>query len=205
MNRRRIYLWFFFCIFFIFAATFSYAEDTETEEEQISAADVEMDDGTGPDGDLVIPKKMAMRCGISSNDGKDKDKISKCLDTLASENGEDLGDLEQEIMHQLSQNTLEKALTTKSAAGNYEATRDDELEEDNDVQSGSAAAGGEAAADGSDLRTRQEKNIKMSARSSENLLKVIDIYSARVGLDSMEMFFRSDASHRLSNQQEESN
>ena len=174
----------------------------DTEEQEISAADVEMDDGTGPDGDLVISKKMAMHCGISSKDGRDKAKLNECLDKLAAE-GMDLATIEQDMMHQISKDSLGKALTTKSSAGNFEATRDDELEEDSGVQSGSAAAGGALAADGSDLRIKQTKNIKMSGRSSENLLKVIDIYSARVGLDAMEVFFRLDAPYRLSEQQEE--
>lgn len=200
MSRKQTYFWLFCCLSFIFAVSFSRA--AETGEQEVSAANVKMDDGTGPAGDVIIAKKMAMHCGISSKDGRDEDKLNECLDKLASE-GKDLLKIEQDIMHQLTKDAMEKALTTKSAAGNYEATRDDELEEDNNVQAGSAAVGGALAADGSDLRTKQEKNIKISARSSKNLLKVIDIYSARVGLDTMEAFFRLDAPYRLSEQNEE--
>lgn len=205
MNRPLTYLRMLCCLSFIFAVSIVYAQESEKskeEEKQVSAADVDMDDGTGPAGDLIIPKRIAMHCGISSKEGRDKYKLNECLDKLAAE-GKDLLNIEQEVMHQVSKDALEKALTTKSAAGNYEATRDEKLEEDNEVQSGSAAAGGEAAADGSDLRTKQTKNIKMSGRSSENLLQVIDIYSTRVGLDMMEAFFRYDAPYRLSEQNEE--
>ncbi len=207
MNKLPTYLCLFCCLSIIFAAANACGQEQETteqgeQEEQISAADVEMDDGTGPEDDVVIAKKMAMHCGISSKDGRDKDKLNECLDKLAAE-GKDLLTIEQDIMHQVSKDALEKALTTKSAAGNYEATRDDELGEDSGVQAGSAAAGGALSADGSDLRIKQTKNIKMSGRSSRNLLQVIDIYSARVGLDAMEVFFRLDAPYRLSEQKEE--
>ncbi len=207
MIRQLTYLSLFCCLSIIFAAANACGQEQEAtkqeeQEEQISAADVEMDDGTGPEDDVVIAKKMAMHCGISSKDGRDKDKLNECLDKLAAE-GKDLLTIEQDMMHQLGKDALEKAITTKSAAGNFEATRDDELDEDNGVQAGSAAAGGALSADGSDLRTRQTKNIKMSGRSSRNLLQVIDIYSARVGLDAMEVFFRIDAPYRLSEQKEE--
>lgn len=205
MNRLQTYFLLFGCLNFIYTVPISYAQEEQTpesKEQQISAADVEMDDGTGPAGDLVIAKKMAMHCGISSKDGRDKDKLNECLEKLAAE-GKDLLSIEQDIVHQLSKDAMEKALKTKSSAGNYEATRDDKLDEGNGIQAGSAAAGGEATADGSDLRTKQTKNIKMSGRSSENLLQAIDIYSARVGLDMMEVFFRIDAPYRLSKQNEE--
>lgn len=199
MNKLQTYLGIFCCLVFSLMASVSYGDDSEASEDvqTPSAADVEMDDGTNMEGDLIIPKKMAMRCGISSKDGRDKEKIQACLDTLASE-GLDIVGIEQEMMHQLSKNAMEKALTTKSAAGNYEATRDDKLGEGVGVQAGSAAAGGEAGADGSDLRSKQEKNVKMSERGNQNLLKVIDIYSARVNLDSMAAFFKLDASYRQS-------
>lgn len=180
----------------MFAATNCYGQEAEGQE-NVTATSVALDDGSGPAGDLIIPKAMAMRCGISSKDGRDKEKLDECFDTLASE-GADIFFIQKEMMHQISKDALEKALTVKSAAGNYEATRDDELDDSNGVQSGSAAAGGFATADGSDIRTTQTKNNKMSARSSRNLLKVIDIYSARVGLDLMEVFFRSDVPHRQS-------
>ncbi len=202
MNKQPAFIRLFFCcIILLGTASIVYGQEEQTT---ISATDVVLDDGTGPAGDVVIAKRMALHCGISSKDGRNKEKISECFEKLASE-GIGALDIEQEMMHQLSKDSLEKALTTKSAAGNYEATRDDELEEDNNVQAGSAAAGGALAPAGSDLRSKQEKNIKMSARSSRNLLKVIDIYSARVGLDTMEAFFRLDAPYRLSKQQKEGN
>lgn len=199
MNRLQTYLGIFCCLVLSLTASISHGEEAIVSEETAlpSAADVEMDDGTNMEGDLIIPKKMAMRCGISSKDGRDKEKIQECLNILASE-GLDIVGIEQDMMHQVSKNALEKALTTKSAAGNYEATRDDKLGEGVGIQAGSAAAGGESSADGSDLRSKQEKNVKMSARSNQNLLKVIDIYSARVGLDSMEVFFKFDAPYRQS-------
>lgn len=200
MSKLFSYLKFLFCgVMCLFAASITNAQE---EQASVSAKDVAIDDGTSPAGDVIIAKRMALHCGISSKDGRDKEKIKECFEKLASE-GIGVLDIEQEMMHQLSKDALEKALTIKSAAGNYEATREDELEEDNNIQAGSAAAGGALAASGSDLRSKQEKNIKMSARSSGNLLKAIDIYSARLGLDTMEAFFRLDAPYRLSKQQEE--
>ena len=194
MSKLFSHLKFLFCgVMCLFAASITNAQE---EQASVSAKDVAIDDGTSPAGDVIIAKRMALHCGISSKDGRDKEKIKECFEKLASE-GIGVLDIEQEMMHQLSKDALEKALTIKSAAGNYEATREDELEEDNNIQAGSAAAGG------SDLRSKQEKNIKMSARSSGNLLKAIDIYSARLGLDTMEAFFRLDAPYRLSKQQEE--
>ena len=204
MVKARRYWWICFCLALSLAATSAFAQETEDAEQQeeISAADVEMDDGTGPDGDLVIPKKMAMHCGLSSKDASDETKVKECLDKLAAA-GIDLVSIQQDAMHQISKDALEKAVAAKSAAGNYEAIQEDKLGEDSGVQAGSAAAGGEDSADGSDIRTKQTKNIKMSANSSLNLIKIIDIYSARVGLDFMEVFFGIDASYRQARQEEE--
>ena len=196
--------WICFCLALSLAAGSACAQETENLEqtEEVSAADVKMDDGTGPDGDLIIPKRMALHCGLSSQDGHDNAKIKECLDKLAA-SGIDLVAIQQDRMHQTSKDALEKAVTVKSAAGNYEAIQEEKLEEDSGVQAGSPAAGGEDAADGSDLRTKQTKNIKMSANSSLNLIKVIDVYSARVGLDFMDIFFKADAPYRQARQEEE--
>ena len=116
MNRLQTYLGIFCCLVLSLTASISHGEEAIVSEETAlpSAADVEMDDGTNMEGDLIIPKKMAMRCGISSKDGRDKEKIQECLNILASE-GLDIVGIEQDMMHQVSKNALEKALQDYAA------------------------------------------------------------------------------------------
>ena len=195
MFSQRAYLWICWLLAFGLAAFPLCAQEAETEEDVPTAADVTLDDGTAPGGSLIIPKMMAMRCGISSKDAEDKQKISECFNTLAAA-GNDIADIQQDVMHQLSQNALEMALKNKSAAGDYEDTLEEELKGDNGAQPGSPAAGGEDAADGEDLRVKQTQNVKISSRSAVNTVKIIDVYSTRVGLDFMEVFFKFDLPYR---------
>lgn len=177
------------------------AEDGAEEAASESAADVAMDDGSAPGGDLVIPKALAMRCGISSKDAGDKSKIKECLDKVAVD-ANDITEIQFLVMDQLTQNALEQALQIKAEAGDYEDSLDKKLGDDSGVQAGSPAAGGEAAADGEDLRAAQTKNVKISSRSAVNITKLIDIYSTRVGLNFMEMYFSADAPRRRAEQTE---
>ena len=159
-------------------------------------SEVTMDDGTCADGTMLIPKAMAMHCGLSCKDATDADKIDECMNTLAKEAHES-SETQHEMIHQLNKEALVVALQSKAFAGNYEEEQDKATGDDSGVQELSAAAGGMFDAEaGSDLRGKQEKNTKLAARSVENMVDIIDVYSSKITLDIIDGFFRYDAPYR---------
>lgn len=167
----------------------------------LCAAEFNLDDGTTADGDMLLPKTVAMRCGISSADAADQDKINECLNKIAADTTS-IDWFAKQTMHQVNKDALNIALKYKTDAGDYEETMDEKLGDNTGIQSGSAAAGGDIAADGDDLRKDQSKNAKIYSRGAENLNKIIAVYTTNMGIDAYENFFESDASFRNDEQRE---
>lgn len=157
---------------------------------------VEMDDGTCSDGTMLIPKVMAMHCGLSCKDATDKEKINECLNTLAKE-AQKSGKTRDDVIRQLSSEYLVLALQSKALAGNYEEKQDELLEGENGNQGFNVTAEGMSGGEsGSDLRVKQEKNTKLTTQSVKNMVQIINVYSSKVNLDFIDGFYRYDAPYR---------
>ncbi len=181
------------CLFFA-AVVLMPVVNVYAEENAASGSDSASqpeDNGTCPDGAMVVPETMAMHCGLSCADGQDADKIDECLKKLALEDED--GSLRKAIMQELYDDAMMRALEFKFSSGDYEDTMKKELGESNDVQGGSPAAGGEAAADGSDLSTRQNKNIKINARNIVSLTTLMTLYGIKIRLFTIEDFWQTTA------------
>ena len=189
MNNLRLHSW----IIFLPAAMLAVIP--------LCAAGFNLDDGTTADGDMLLPKTLAMRCGISSADAANQDKIDKCLNKIAADT-DSIDRLAKQTMHQVNKNALNIALKYKTDAGDYEETLDKRLGDDSGIQSGSAAAGGAISADGENLRKDQTKNAKIYSRSAENLNKIIAVYTTNMGIDAYKNFFETDAAFRNAEQRE---
>ncbi|MBQ7286042.1 MAG: hypothetical protein IJW72_07335 [Alphaproteobacteria bacterium] len=149
----------------------------------------EQDSGTGADGVAVIcSKTMAMRCGISSSDGKDKDKIKECLDKIASDmygsqiHKISVTETRDKILHECSKTYYELAVKYKADAGDFVDKGDEN--------------------GNSDLKTdkhgKKEQEGKITASNAKGIIGIMDVYSSMIVLDSIEIFFNNIANRQIS-------
>lgn len=160
-----------------------------------SRAYAELDDGTSADGVPVIcSRTMAMRCGISSKDGGDLDKIKECFDKIASDMyGSQMYktsvlETRDKILHECSKIYYELAVKYKADAGDY-------------VDKGDENGNSELK---TDKHGKKEQEGKVTASNSKNLVGLLDVYSSIIVLDSMEVFFENIANREISEEMKES-
>lgn len=165
------------------------------ETKALDLSEITMDDGTCPDGTMLIPKAIAMHCGISCEDATDPKKINECLNMLAK-SSRSSGELQEKITHQLSKEYLEKAMQFKAISGNYEERQDELLEEGEGSLDLSPSTGGATTGEGSDLRKKQEKSTKLIAQTTDDMAKILDIYSSKINLEFVDGFYNYDAPYR---------
>ncbi|MBE6445388.1 MAG: hypothetical protein E7019_05005 [Alphaproteobacteria bacterium] len=158
------------------------------------------DTGTGADGVMILPKSMAKACGMGSIEITDEAAVEECFNAIAGIKGDAVYTaLKNEILRELNQKTIELALKIKSESGDFKDKQKEALEDNNGVQKFSAAAGGVAEENaGADIRGSQIDNIALSTMSAQNLLKIIELYSAKLNLDLMYNFYQNDAPGRRS-------
>lgn len=149
----------------------------------------ELDDGTGADGVPVIcSRTMAMRCGISSKDGGDLNKIKECFDKIASDQyGSQLYktsiiETRDKIMHECSKVYYELAVKYKADAGDY-------------VDKGDENGNSELK---TDKHGKKEQEGKVTASNSKNLVGLMDVYSSIMVLDSIETYFENVSNREIS-------
>ena len=150
------------------------------------------DNGTGPDGIMIFPQGMAMRCGISSHDGNDSDKIKECLDRLVYltqynvQGREDPSKIMTEILGQMNKIYMQTAMQSKSEAGDYEDKIDEET--------GNSAA--------VTIRDKQEQLVNLSAMGGRNIISLNQVYASVLFLQAMEDFYKYEFLNRKVDNQE---
>ncbi len=164
----------------------SYSLSQELEISQVQ------DNGTGPDGVMIFPKGMAIRCGITSHDGKNSEKIKECLDRLVylTQDGvtgkESSFEIMSEILGQMNKEYIKTALQNKSEAGDYE----DKIEEE--IKNSQAST----------IRDKQEQMVNLSAMGGRNIINLNQVYASLLFLQAMNSFYEYDFSNREINIQE---
>lgn len=150
------------------------------------------DNGTGPDGIMIFPQGMAMRCGISSHDANDENKIKDCLDKLVSitkdgsSQKEDYSSMMNEILGQINKVYIQTAMQSKAEAGDYEDKMDEET--------GSSAA--------ITIRDKQEQMVNLSAMGGRNIISLNQVYASMLFLQAMDGFYQYEFSNRKIDNQE---
>lgn len=158
----------------------------------------ELDDGTGPDGTAVLcSRTLAMRCGLGSEDAGDMNKIKECFDKIASDAygsqlyKQSVNKTRSDAMHECSKIYYELAIKYKADAGDY-------------VDKGDENGNSELK---TDKHGKKEQEGKITASNSKNIVKLLDVYSSSVMLDSLEIMFgniaRRDISDEMKNNGEE--
>ncbi len=144
------------------------------------------DNGTGPDGIMILPKGMAMRCGLSSRDGSDPEKINACMDRLVAltQDGavgkESSYEIMTEILGQMNAVYMQTALAAKAEAGDYEDKMDEET--------------GDSAA--TTVRDKQAQLVNLSAMGGRNAITLNQVYASLLFLQAMNGFYEYDFSRR---------
>lgn len=176
MNSAKITFMILISCFWLTSAVFAQGLDLAQMQ----------DDGTGPDGVMILPKGMALRCGLSARDGRDSEKISACLDhlvALTKDNAiarESAYEIMTDIIHQLSQEYLVLALENKADSGDVE----DKIEEETGKDMASTA------------KDKQLQSTNLSAKKARNINDLTRIYSALLFLQSMDGYYKLDFSRR---------
>lgn len=147
------------------------------------------DDGTGPDGVVVICSRMlAMRCGLSSEDGGDADKIKECFDKIASDTygsqtyKQSVSKTRDQVLHECSKVYYEQSIKYKADAGDY-------------VDKGDENGNSELK---TDKHGKKEQEGKVAASNSQNIIKLMDISSSLLILDSLETMFANISNREIS-------
>jgi len=169
---------------------------TEEELANLKVADsIGKDDGTSADGIFIIPRRMALTCGLDSETALDLAKLDKCKTTLANITEEEgFNVIRDEILHQLNKNKLEVALNLKSQAGDYEDIQTEVVNGGFKAKEGSPAM--PEGKPGVDVRSLQGQLIRLSAQTAKNSLRQIEAYTGSLDLDNMINFYQYDITNR---------
>lgn len=148
-----------------------------------------VDDGTGSDGVVVIcSRTLAMRCGLGSEDGGNADKIKECFDKIASDAygsqlyKQSVTETRDKVLHECSRVYYEQAIKYKADAGDF-------------VDKGDENGNSELK---TDKHGKKEQEGKVTASNAKNIVKLLDIYSSSVMLDSLETMFDNISQREIS-------
>ena len=168
--------------------------DEELKNVKVSSS-AGKDDGTTSDGTFVIPKRMALTCGLDSESARDSEKMNECKDLLANiKEEEGFSIIRDDILHQMNKYYLERTLKVKSEAGDYKDIQEDTLSASFGGAEGSPAT--PEGDDGTDVRKLQEQLIKLSAQTAKNSIRMSEILSNAISLDEMHNFYLYDVPNR---------
>ena len=140
---------------------------------------VDKDNGTDQEGELIISKTEALRCGLKSSDGSDMNKRVECLNKIASDiygsqtYKQEITDTRNDVLQGYAKAYLEKANKNKADAGDY-------------VDKGDENGNSELK---TDKHGKKEQEGKVSAGNGKNVLAISDVIASSLTLDSMETFF----------------
>ncbi len=148
-----------------------------------------LDDGTGSDGVVVIcSRTLAMRCGLGAEDGGNVDKIKECFDKIASDTygsqlyKQSVTETRDKVMHECSSVYYEQAIKYKADAGDF-------------VDKGDENGNSELK---TDKHGKKEQEGKVTAGNAKNIVKLLDVYSSTLMLDSLETMFNNISNREIS-------
>ena len=148
---------------------------------------VNRDNGTGPDGVMIFPAKLAMFCDISSFDIKKDDVVEKCLNKLILESKgsqtykQSYSEIFNDSYRQMNNVYLTTALQKKAAAGNV----DNQLDQ---IESESGQMGA-LSSESENIRRKQTINANIYGLTAESVADIMDVYSSRLALDAFKYYY----------------
>lgn len=154
---------------------------------------VSRDNGTDEEGTLIVPKAMALRCDFKSKDGGDANKITECLDKIASDmygpqaHKPDVIQTRNDILQGFAKGYMDLANKYKASAGDYVDKGDEN--------------------GNSDLKTdkhgKKEQEGKVSGSNAKSVMALTDVLASSMTLDSMEVYFENLKSREISDEMKE--
>lgn len=148
---------------------------------------IKKDNGTGPDGVMIFPAKLALFCDISSFDINEDKVVDKCLNKLilASKGSQTYKQSYTEIFNdsfrQMNSKYMDIALQKKAAAGDVEAQLDK-------IESDSGTAGA-LSSESENVRRKQILNANIYGLAAESTINIMDVYSSKLALEAYKNYY----------------